>query len=89
VTSVAGNRNWLHPPDALQRGHIAYLVKVSSSYLCPCLYCFPASLVLSWFTFRVGKCPENTSLLGTLVRLYRQLFIKCLAKFGRTGEAGL
>nr|CAD7195843.1 unnamed protein product [Timema douglasi] len=23
----AGNRNWIHPPDALQRGHIAYLVK--------------------------------------------------------------
>ncbi|XP_063217756.1 PTB domain-containing engulfment adapter protein 1 isoform X2 [Bacillus rossius redtenbacheri] len=22
-----GNRNWIHPPDALQRGHIAYLVK--------------------------------------------------------------
>uniref|UniRef100_T1JFF0 PID domain-containing protein n=1 Tax=Strigamia maritima TaxID=126957 RepID=T1JFF0_STRMM len=21
------NRNWIHPPDALQRGHIAYLVK--------------------------------------------------------------
>nr|CAD7588058.1 unnamed protein product [Timema genevievae] len=24
----AGNRNWIHPPDALQRGHIAYLVKL-------------------------------------------------------------
>uniref|UniRef100_A0A224XPC1 Putative cell death protein 6 n=2 Tax=Panstrongylus TaxID=65342 RepID=A0A224XPC1_9HEMI len=22
-----GNRNWIHPPDALQKGHIAYLVK--------------------------------------------------------------
>ncbi|CAH1403738.1 unnamed protein product [Nezara viridula] len=22
-----GNRNWLHPPDTLQKGHIAYLVK--------------------------------------------------------------
>lgn len=22
------NRNWIHPPDALQKGHIAYLVKV-------------------------------------------------------------
>ncbi|XP_069703551.1 PTB domain-containing engulfment adapter protein 1-like isoform X2 [Periplaneta americana] len=24
---LPGNRNWIHPPDALQRGHIAYLVK--------------------------------------------------------------
>ncbi|PNF29250.1 PTB domain-containing engulfment adapter protein 1 [Cryptotermes secundus] len=24
---AGGNRNWIHPPDALQRGHIAYLVK--------------------------------------------------------------
>ncbi|XP_021933552.1 PTB domain-containing engulfment adapter protein 1 isoform X2 [Zootermopsis nevadensis] len=27
----AGNRNWIHPPDALQRGHIAYLVKFLGS----------------------------------------------------------
>ncbi|KAJ1519415.1 hypothetical protein ONE63_004707 [Megalurothrips usitatus] len=26
-TKQAGNRNWIHSPDALQRGHIAYLVK--------------------------------------------------------------
>ncbi|XP_049781778.1 PTB domain-containing engulfment adapter protein 1-like isoform X1 [Schistocerca cancellata] len=26
-TVKEGNRNWIHPPDALQRGHIAYLVK--------------------------------------------------------------
>lgn len=25
------NRNWIHPPDALQRGHIAYLVKFLGS----------------------------------------------------------
>ncbi|KAK6620018.1 hypothetical protein RUM44_006418 [Polyplax serrata] len=24
-----GNPNWIHSPDALQRGHIAYLVKVN------------------------------------------------------------
>ena len=23
-----GKSNWIHPPDALQRGHVAYLVKV-------------------------------------------------------------
>lgn len=23
----SGGRNWIHPPDALQKGHIAYLVK--------------------------------------------------------------
>lgn len=28
---TGGNRNWLHPPDALQRGHIAYLVKFLGS----------------------------------------------------------
>jgi len=22
------NRNWIHPPEALQKGHIAYIVKV-------------------------------------------------------------
>jgi hypothetical protein len=27
-TGGGGARNWIHPPDALQRGHIAYLVKV-------------------------------------------------------------
>ncbi|XP_071444390.1 PTB domain-containing adapter protein ced-6 isoform X2 [Hetaerina americana] len=26
-----GNRNWIHPPDTLQRGHIAYLVKFLGS----------------------------------------------------------
>ncbi|XP_026287590.1 PTB domain-containing adapter protein ced-6 isoform X2 [Frankliniella occidentalis] len=26
-----GNRNWIHSPDALQRGHIAYLVKFMGS----------------------------------------------------------
>lgn len=26
-TDKSGNRSWIHPPDALQKGHIAYLVK--------------------------------------------------------------
>lgn len=30
-TKQAGNRNWIHTPDALQRGHIAYLVKFMGS----------------------------------------------------------
>lgn len=25
---VLENRNWIHPPEALQKGHIAYIVKV-------------------------------------------------------------
>lgn len=25
--SANGERKWIHPPDALQKGHIAYLVK--------------------------------------------------------------
>jgi hypothetical protein len=25
---VGSERTWIHPPDALQKGHIAYLVKV-------------------------------------------------------------
>ena len=24
---INGERKWIHPPDALQKGHIAYLVK--------------------------------------------------------------
>lgn len=27
-TSGSGGRNWLHQPDALTNGHVAYLVKV-------------------------------------------------------------
>ncbi|XP_034230205.1 PTB domain-containing adapter protein ced-6 isoform X2 [Thrips palmi] len=30
-TKQAGNRNWIHSPDALQRGHIVYLVKFMGS----------------------------------------------------------
>lgn len=26
------NRNWIHPPEALQKGHIAYIVKVSTRF---------------------------------------------------------
>ncbi|XP_011638504.1 PTB domain-containing engulfment adapter protein 1-like [Pogonomyrmex barbatus] len=29
--SNSANRNWIHPPDALQKGHIAYLVKYLGS----------------------------------------------------------
>lgn len=28
--SVLENRNWIHQPETLQKGHIAYLVKVRS-----------------------------------------------------------
>lgn len=28
VSGGGNGRTWIHPPDALQRGHIAYLVKV-------------------------------------------------------------
>lgn len=28
-----GGRNWLHQPDALINGHVAYLVKVSDNIL--------------------------------------------------------
>lgn len=30
-SSSAANKNWLHPPEALQKGHIAYLVKFLGS----------------------------------------------------------
>lgn len=28
VKQTTSKNNWIHPPDALQRGHVAYLVKV-------------------------------------------------------------
>lgn len=31
LSLFSANKNWLHPPEALQKGHIAYLVKVSPS----------------------------------------------------------
>lgn len=35
-----GKKNWLHAPDALVNGHVAYLVKVSVLFLfvCSCMY---------------------------------------------------
>lgn len=30
---VTENKNWIHPPETLQKGHIAYLVKVSREEL--------------------------------------------------------
>lgn len=33
-----GKKNWLHAPDALVNGHVAYLVKVSVVVVVFCLF---------------------------------------------------
>ena len=40
VKMRAANKQWVHPPEALLRGHIVYNVKVSTGiYTCICTMC--------------------------------------------------
>ena len=55
ILFVAGNKQWIHPPDALSKGHVIYLCKVRGhghiSYQCKgeCQYYNSLTLKVQWY----------------------------------------
>lgn len=56
VSGGGNGRTWIHPPDALQRGHIAYLVKVRDSQIMLSLLGATESRRILFFSDKMRPC---------------------------------
>ena len=74
-SSSSGSKKWIHPPDALERGHIVYLVKVGYTYTDMILFLAHLHLFEHYFELSEGASGYPRTMPTTTLLLILLLMI--------------